>query len=219
MNTEKENIMNEEKLPYPPFDEKTGKIHCQICGNKYLVISPKHLVKHNITHPDYTKRYPSAPLSSKEFNAKTKYGKIKDLFVPTEVDEDLEEIVVDEEPDIEDDIDIEKILTEKAQVDPVKQSKAQVLDTLKTYFTNIRQDYMIEEYGPMSQRLKYQFITDFADPILRVVVQFPRSFWHNNDTNIDPLKNIKLEQDGWKVLIVKSRAPSRKDIQRVVDEM
>lgn len=211
--------MNEENmLPYPPLDEETGKIHCQICGKKYLVISPKHLIKHNISHADYTKRYPSAPLSSKEFNIKSKYGKIKDLFKPIESDE-LEEIIVDEEPIIEDDINIEKILKEKAQIDPVKQSKSQILDTLRSYFTNVRQDYMIEEYGPMSGRMKYQFITDFTDPILRVVIQFPNTFWHNNDVNIDLLKNEKLTDDGWKVLVVKNRAPNRKDVQKVVDAM
>ena len=78
---------------------------------------------------------------------------------------------------------------------------------------------MIEEYGRMSGRLKYQFITDFTDPILRIVIQFPNTFWHNNDRNIDPLKNQKLEQDGWKVLVVTERAPTNRDIQRVVDSM
>jgi len=213
--------MSEEKLPYPPFDEKTGKIHCQICGNKYLVISPKHLIKHRINHSDYTKRYPNAPLSSKEFNIKSKYGRVKNLFEPTEVTdpEELEEVIVNEEPNIEDDIDIEKILKEKTYKDPVKQSKAQVLDTLRSYFSNIRQDYMIEEYGPMSGRLKYQYITDFTDPVLRIVIQFPNTFWHNRDVNIDPLKNYKMREDGWKVLVVKSKAPRRKDIQKVVDNM
>ena len=211
--------MNDEKLQYPPFDEETGKIICQICGKKYLVISPKHLLKHDITHADYTKRYPSAPLSSKEFNAKSKYGKVKDIFAPTENPDELEEVVVNEQPNIEDDIDIEKILKEKSYRDPVKQSKAQILDTLRSYFTNVRMNYMIEEYGTMSGRLKYQYITDFTDPILRIVIQFPNTFWHNRDTNIDPLKNDKLRDDGWKVLVVKGRAPNQKDIQEVVDEM
>ena len=212
------NIMNDEKLQYPAFDEETGKIHCQICGNKYLVISPKHLEKHNITHGDYTKRYPTAPLSSKEFNIKSKYGKVKDLFAPVESDE-LEEIIVDEEPNIEDDIDVEKILQEKTQKDPVKASKSQVLDTLKSYFVNVRADYLIEEYGSMSGRMKYRYITDFTDPILRIVIQFPNTFWHNNDTHIDLLKHDKLEEDGWKVLVVKDRSPRRKDIQNVVEAM
>jgi len=211
--------MNKEQLQFPLFDEKTGRVTCQICGKSYQVISPTHLKKHNISYADYIKRYPTAPLSSKEFTVKSKYGKVKDLFAPKESEDALEEVVVDEQPTVENELDIEKMLKENTFKDPTKQSKAQVLDDLKSFFTNVRQDYMIEEYGKMSGRLKYQFITDFADPILKVVIQFPNTFWHNRDVNIDPLKNEKLTEDGWKVLIVKGRAPSRKDIQKVVDEM
>jgi len=212
--------MNQEKLQYPPIDEKTGRVICQICGKNYLVISPRHLLKHNITHPDYTKRYPSAPLSSKEFNAKSKYGKVKDLFTPTEAAPDeLEEIIVNEQPNIEDDIDIEKILKEKSYRDPIKESKSQVLDTLRAYFTNVRSNYLIEEFGPQSGKLVCHFITDFADPILKIAIQFPNTFWHNRDVHIDPLKNKKLEEYGWKVLVVKGKTPSHKNIQKVVDDM
>jgi len=210
------NIMNEEKLQYPPYDEETGRLHCQVCGKKFLIISPKHLLKHNISYAEYTTRYPDAPLSSKEFAVKTKYGKVKDLFAPPEVEE-FEEVIVTEEPDIEDDIDVGKILRDRSHKDPVKQSKAIILDTLKTYFTNIRQDYMIDEFGPVSGRLKFHFITDFADPILKIVVQFPKTFWHNKDTQIDPLKNQRLKECGWKVITINSKAPSPKDIQQVVD--
>jgi len=208
-------MKEQETLQYPPFDEETGKVNCQICGKPFLVISPRHLGKHNITHGDYTKRYPTAPLSSKEFSAKTKYGKLKDLFKPTEPSE-FEEVVVDEEPNIEDEVDIEAILKERSYNDPVKQSKAQVLDILKSFFSNVRADYTIEEYGKMSNRLKYQYITDFTDPILRVVIQFPNTFWHNNDVTIDPRKNEKLREDGWKVINIKNRAPNRKEIQKIV---
>jgi len=213
--------MNDGKLQYPAFDEKTNKVICQICGKAFLVISPRHIEKHNITYKDYTRRYPTAPLSSKEFSAKTKYGKVKDLFAPikSESDDDLEEVAVHEQPTIEEDMAIDKMLKEKSHKDPIKEQKSQVLDTLKMYLANIRQDYLITEYGKQSGRLKYQFITDFADPILRVVVQFPNTFWHNKEVNIDLMKNYKLESDGWRVLIVKGKAPSLQDIQEVVDQI
>jgi len=210
--------MNKEQLQYPAFDQKTGRVTCQICGESFQVISPTHLKKHNLSYADYIKRYPTAPLSSKEFNVKTKYGKVKELFAPKEK-EVLEEVIVNETPTIENEIDVEKILKENSFKDPIKQVKSQILDDLKSFFTNIRQDYLIEEYGKVSGRLKYQFITDFTDPILKVIVQFPNTFWHNRESNTDPLKNEKLEADGWKVLTVKGRAPSRRDIQKVVDSM
>lgn len=203
-------------LPYPPYNKETGKVICQICGKEFLVISSTHIKNHNLSYKDYVNRYPNALLSSKEFTLKTRYGVNKNIFEPPP-DDKFKEIIVNEEPDIEDEIDIESILKDASYVDPVKQSKSQVLDTLKSYFTNIRSDYMIECYGPVSKRLKYQFITDFTDPILKVVVQFPQTFWHNNDTNIDMMKNDKLTTDGWKVIIIKGKAPSRKDIQKVLE--
>lgn len=214
-------MSEETQLQYPPFDEKTGKVICQICGKPYLVISPRHLsAKHNITHPDYVKRYPTAPLSCKEFSAKTKYGKVKDLFAPKPNEDDFEEVIVNEQPvRIEDDIDIEKILKTKVYNDPIKQSKAQVLDVLRSYFTNIRSNYLIEEYSQMSGKLLCHYITDFADPVLRIVVQFPRTFWHNKDVQIDPLKNKKLTDLGWKVLVINSKSPTGQEIQKVVGAM
>ena len=213
--------MNDEKLQYPAFDKKTNKVICQICGKGFLVISPRHLGKHNILYTDYTRRYPTAPLSSKEFSAKSKYGKVKDLFAPIKMkpEDELAEVIVHEQPTIEEDIAIDKMLKEKAHPDPIRSLKAQVLDTLRMYLTNIRPDFLITEYGSRSGRLKYQFITDFADPILRVIVQFPNTFWHNRECNVDPMKNDKLESDGWRVLIVQSKSPSRQNIQDVVDQI
>ncbi len=217
MNIEGDYKMSEEvKLQYPAFDEETGKVVCQICGKSFLVISPRHLGKHNITYSQYTSRYPDAPLSSKEFSAISKYGKVKNLFKPSDDSTDFEEVLVNEEPNIEDEIDIEAILKERSYNDPIKQSKIQILDTLKMFYSNIRSNYMIEEYGVNSKLLKYRFVTDFADPILKVVVQFPKTFWHNNDVTIDPMKNEKLRSDGWKVIIINERAPSRKEIQKAV---
>jgi very-short-patch-repair endonuclease len=209
------------KMPYPSFDEKSGKIFCQICGKPFLVISPKHLVKHGITHSDYTKRYPEAPLSSKEFATKAKYGKIKDLFLPKEIENDqLEEIIVTESvPRIEDNVNIEKILKAKSNPDPIKQIKAQILDILRSYFSNIKSNYLVEEFSPANGNLLCHYITDFADPVLRIVFQFPNTYWHNKDVQIDPLKNENLRLFGWKVLVVKSKLPTREEIQKVINEI
>ncbi len=54
---------------------------------------------------------------------------------------------------------------------------------------------------------------------LRIIIQFPNTFWHNRECNVDPMKNDKLESDGWRVLIVQSKSPSRQNIQDVVDQI
>lgn len=211
--------MNEEQLQYDMFDAKTGRVKCQICGKPFLVISPRHLsAKHNIKYEEYVKRYPTAPLSTKEFRAKTKYSKVKDIFAPKETDDEFEEVVVEEKTTIIEEVDIEKILRHKSQLDPVKQSKSLILDTLRSYFTNIRSNYLIEEYSKMNGRILCHYITDFADPVLKIAIQFPKTFWHNRDIQNDPLKYERLRELGWKVIIINGKAPSRKDIQKILDE-
>ena len=93
-----------------------------------------------------------------------------------------------------------------------------VLDTLRSYFTNIRQDYMVEEFHQVSGKTKCRFITDFADPVLKIAVQFPNTFWHNKEAYVDLQKNEKLKDAGWKVIIITNRAPSNQEIRKVVDQ-
>ena len=96
--------------------------------------------------------------------------------------------------------------------------KLRVLDHLRLHFANIEKDYFVRHYAP-NKNLLYEFITDFCDPVLRIVIDFPDTFWHNNDKHIDPLKNEKLKEQNWKVLTVKGRAPSVQDIDSVIDSM
>ena len=87
----KENHNMNEELQYPDFDDK-GKVVCQICGKSFQVISPRHLALHKIQYADYTKRYPTASLSSEQFVIKSKYGKNSTLFVD---DKDIDDSIMD----------------------------------------------------------------------------------------------------------------------------
>jgi len=212
---------------YPMFNEQ-GKVICQICGKPYLVISPRHLQTHNIKYDEYKLRFPDAPLSSEEFNASSKYGKEKTMFVEKEMekfeeeidlpDEEVEEIIVDE-PDVEEEIDLHKLIEQEAEeTDVMARSKTKILDHLRTYFTNIEKDYMIRQYG-VDKRLKFEFITDFCDPILKIVIQFPKAFWHNQEMAVDPNKNYKMEQYGWKVIEFDKMDTSLKEISARVESL
>ena len=90
-------------------------------------------------------------------------------------------------------------------------SKNKILDHLRTYFTNVEKDYMINQYG-VDKRLKFQYITDFCDPVLKIVIQFPKTFWHNEEQWVDSNKNYKLEEYGWKVIEFNSMGPTLKEI-------
>lgn len=201
------------EYPYPLYDKK-GKVACQICGKPFLVISPRHLQKHNVKYADYTRRFPKAPLSNEEFVARGKYGKNKDLFIHPEGEIIGEDVLVDE-PGVEELDDVEEFMKRETQLDPIAKMKAKIRDHLKLYFTNIQMDYLLSQFGP-DENLKFEFITDFCDPVLKVVIQFPDTFWHNRDTNIDLNKNLKLKKYGWKVCEVPSNNPSYAQIDKAL---
>ena len=212
------------EYPYPLRD-KVGKVICQLCGKPFLVVSPKHLsTKHNIKYNEYKLRFPDAPLSSEAFGNVTKYGKNQTIFVQKEMskfeeesdlnidNEQLEEIIVNEEVEIAEEMNLSKILDSKPK-NFISNKKNQMLDYLRSYFTNIQKDYSIEQYGP-DGLLKFVFITDFCDPISKTVIQFPNTFWHNREQWVIPNKNRRLEQYGWEVIEFKSNCPSFKEIAK-----
>jgi hypothetical protein len=206
--------MNE--YPHQLYDEK-GKVICQICGKSYLVISPKHLGKHNVKHSDYVKRFPNAPLSNKEFAARGKYGRNKDLF-QSQGEVIGDDILVDE-PVIEEINDVEEFIRTETKRNPMERMKARILDHLRLYFVNTKMDYLIREFGPIDGILKFEFITDFCDPTLKVVMQFPDTFWHNHDVNLDLNKVLKLRTHGWKVYVIHSANPSLAQIDDVLQDL
>lgn len=213
--------MNSE-LPYEPFDED-GKVVCQICGKSFQVISPRHLNTHKIQYADYTKRYPDAPLASEQFTAKSKYGKNSTLFVD---DKDItdevfeEEIVVEEQPELNDEefeMALKKVVDEIR--DPIQNQKMAILDHLRLHYANVEKDYRILHKSPITKKFLYDFITDFADPVLKIVFDFPNTFWHNRDVVQDPLKFKKLKDSGWQIVVIKGKAPSARDIDSVIDSI
>jgi len=203
------------EYPYPFYDKK-GKVICQVCGKSYLVISPPHLKTHNLVYSDYKTRFPEAPLSNKEFVARGKYGKHKGLLPQSEEPkvEDLT-FVLEEDPEVEE---LEGLLLKpEKKLDKIQLMKARILDHLKIHFTNIRQDYLIRQNDSQGKFI-FEYITDYCDPILKVAIQFPDTFWHNQEAYIDINKNYKLRQHGWKVIEIPSAGPSFGQIDKAVEK-
>ena len=211
-------MMNEE-YPYPLFDEK-GQVACQICGKSFLTISPQHLKKHNIKFADYFKRYPNAPKTSEKFDARSKYGKNKSLFKEQEEKSMLgDELVVNEQPEVEEfpmQKELERII--KFQT-PMERSKNKILDHLRLFYTNMEMDYIIRQFGKQDGNLRFEYITDFCDPVLKVVIQFPDTFWHNREEYlVDSVKAMKMKQFGWKVIEISGKNPKLDFIGKVIQD-
>ncbi len=182
---------------YDKLDE-TGKVICQECGKRFMILTYKHLRLHGLSMNDYKRKYPGFPLSSKQFSAKQKFRKSK-LF-----EKEYKEIEVKEEPDrfVIEEINISDQI--KKKLDPNSttiSSKMDILIEIYEKFPNIQNNYVVEKRSPQGN-LIYSIITDMADPVRRTVFEFPSMFWHNEDIISDSIKYKKLEDDGWRVIVI-----------------
>jgi len=197
---------------YPEYNEK-GKIICQLCGKPFSIIAPSHLKrKHNISFDEYKNKFPDISVTSKQFNTSRKY-ETSDLF--TSKEPSIETPINIEEPDADpifEDLEKQTPVNPKIEKpDNISLNRLRILKDIQKYYKHTQQNYLIQNVSK-NGRLEYEFITDYADPVLKVIVNFPKTFWHNNDSYQDPNKNIKLMKDGWKIIEIHSNAASTKDI-------
>lgn len=204
--------MSEQQYPHPFIDEK-GKVLCQVCGKPYLVITPRHLATHDVTYSEYKLRFPDAPLSSDEFDSLSKFGKEKELFMEQMMKEEVE-------PDVGEEIYVDEPIyeVEEDTRDLFTKSKDKILEFLQSYFSHMQKDFLIQE-RTLDGKLQFEFISDFADPILKINFEFPKCFWHNQGATIDPTRNNKLESHGWKVIEINSNAPTAEQIKKVIEKL
>jgi len=206
--------MNE--YPYPIFSED-GKVNCQLCGKPFLVIAPKHLSTHGVTYSEYKLRFPDVPLSCEEFYTRSSYGKEKQIFVKETLDSFEDEIEVEKDPIVEGEINIEML------ADDIKESskdicvtlKNKTLEHLKSFFTNIKKDFVIQIFSP-NNLLVFETISDFSDPVLKINIEFPKCFWHNQSVYTQMNRDNILKENGWKVIRINSNSPTFEQIKNSI---
>jgi hypothetical protein len=206
---------------------KSQKVICQVCGKEFMNLA-LHVKSHNITIKEYKIKFPDAPIVSpltKIIKKNIKYDiLVNDEKIPvneiTDDERDLNIPTTDVNPIIDKEIIFNnKIYTSDnlKNIDICTFNKDKMLNFLKLYFKNIEKDYMIREYS-IDNKLLYEVISDFADPILKINIEFPNAFWHNSMTYNNPLRKSILESYGWKVLELKNTNISSKDFNNILIE-
>lgn len=134
-----------------------------------------------------------------------------EITIPIEEDETkvplVEEVDFGEEP----------LPTPKEEIEFVEtspQEKIDIVRYLKGIFPHIRNNYSVVKKG-LHGDTQYQLVTDMADPVAKVIFSFPRSFWHNETLDFDRLRE-RLATDGWDVVVINSRNPLIRDVEKVV---
>lgn len=214
------------EYPHPEFDQE-GKVICQICGKPLNIISPSHLRKHDINLQQYKEKFKGINVTSEKFRVVSKFCHSSALApTPKPLNEIMEEVIVDQPISPIEDLTkiIEKASEPPTKINilppqkpksknPMKDMKTRILMMIKPYFLNIQQDYEVQIFTGTGHLL-HEFITDFADPNQKIVINFPQTFWHNK--NPDPAVNKRLSEHGWKVIEIYSLAPGNKEIAEVL---
>lgn len=203
---------------YPAFDAK-GKVMCQICGKSFMILTPSHLKTHDLKYSEYKNKFPGAPITTEEFKALSKYSKPSKY---TEEDMNIlgkETVIEDDVPVIDDDFEIPQIHVAKKFDNPMDAKKHEIFSFLIDFLPNLKMDYQIE-VRDIQQNLIFSAISDFADPFLKINIQFPDTFWHNEDrVGEDINRNMKLHENGWKIVTVNSINPKIKTIEKKLREI
>ena len=205
------------------YYDDNGLVICQLCGKVYHFITPKHLSKsHEMTTKEYREKFPEAPMARKGFYDTLKEKKETRKIMEKEIV--LEPIVEELNDSIIEDLDesfdsdsfkesesIVKLAERKVPV-PEKSSdpmddKMKIISYLKLSFPNIKNNYMFKKKKP-DGTVECQFVTDMADPSFKIMFDFPKAFWHNEQIGISShIRNQLLKSYGWKIITITTSMP------------
>ena len=198
------------ELGYPKG--KDGKVICQECGTTFSMITPAHLKSHNMVMAEYRLKYPDCPISAAEYKASRFTYKDSVLFKGNEgIASDLPEEEIVEI--IDKDTHKHSVLT----FTNIPKNKVDILKFLHKAYPYLEDSYSIEHRHFHDDRLLYKYITDMADPVKKVLFDFPNAFWHNQDPYPDFQKFDILKADGWIVIIVDKHYPTVQDVLFDID--
>jgi len=188
-------------------DERQGFVTCKECGKKFGMITPQHLrAVHNLTTEQYKEKHPEQDLWGKGFRSSFKYS---DTSLFKNID-DIDKIPKLGEIKIPKDLEeIQHKVNEARDMEKkdFPQGKYEVFEALKNFFSYVETNYFVEKVDN-ERRLEYRVITDFCDPINKIIIDFPNCYWHNFDISSESLKDQVLPGHGWKVIKILSRDPT-----------
>lgn len=208
------------------MDEKITSVTCEICGKEFQRITPMHLRTHGITIKEYKMKFPDSPLVSYTATGRkvaTLFEEQENKSIKTETinDDDNEDTIIDElDFDNIPDHDVVETYkdTDVGQVDFCSLQKDGVLEILKKFFSNVKKDFLIREKN-FNGAILYECITDFADPVLKIDIEFPNAFWHNQEPWQNSVREQKLKSFGWTIINIMSNAPTFEEINKIISEL
>jgi hypothetical protein len=221
--------------------DKYGNVICQECGKPFKQITDRHLkISHKISLRDYVKKYSGFPLTKANLgkiemddevtvivrgpDGKQRYvtATVKDFFTD-KVKTYLKDIFkADDQLKVVDgklidrgiEINTNMFVENKG---PAFDSKEVIVKFLKTKFSDIRNNYVIEYLSPKGLSV-FKYTTDMALVSKRISLEFPEAFWHNDASSIPNVwkKNKDLRSIGWTVLRIPGKSINKKEVYKKI---
>jgi len=196
------------KTKFDKFDKSGTKVLCQECGQACIMLSPSHLKKHGLTFGEYQLKYPDYPTTGAAYSAS--YAHKNSLLFKDKEELPIETTEVKSKPI--------KDVKRSFELPREQKNKQDILNYLVDSYPFIENNYIIEKSN-IQGHLDYKFVVDMADPIRKTVFDFSNAYWHNRGQYPDHSRNLKLKEDNWIVITVKSHYPTIIDVKEYTDNI
>lgn len=215
--------MNQEDLK-KYFTEDGSKVICQYCLKEFRRITTQHLRMHDMTFDEYKFNFPGAP---------TDHTHYKDFLNEVEVSTVIQKPVnqIDNKPnissgddilaqmksDIQEAVKTQVVVSDESEQFDVNQSeikfqhKGEIIAFIRNLLPGLKNNYYYRKRNLVGEVL-YSFVTDMADPVHRIAIDFPDTFWHNRDFYFESRKQELLKQSKWRYVRIEGVAPTNKEI-------
>ena len=98
----------------------------------------------------------------------------------------------------------------------ILKNKYLLYNELKKILRHLQMNYFIEKKS-IDGIIEYLYITDFCDPNMKIVIDFPYTFWHNSDYRPDRNKSAKLNNDGWKFITIEKNENAIEKVKKYLN--
>jgi hypothetical protein len=187
------------------------KVKCLLCGKEFEnSITGSHLSRiHQTNLKDYMKEFPSAKVSTDEFEQKMKNVYATRNLKVKKIDEPKPEVV--EKVPVKE---VKKTITYHGDIHP---DKARIVSYLSTHFGIglVKNNYYVEPKG-LDSEIPFSLVTDVSIPVIKVDLEFLDVIWHNHDRPKE-VRDHMLKQFGWKIIDIRG-VPSNSELKQILEE-
>jgi len=190
---------------------------CRLCGKNFKMITATHLKKdHDTTIEEYKKEFPEAQIiCGARIEQMGEMVKNRKPRAPKPVIEEIEKETFSEQT-VEELIEIKNHqVINKPKIINNNETEIAVNKYIKMVYPTAIEDYVVTIKNSNGEIL-YEFVTDIAVPEIKLIFDFPNSFFHNGYAHVDLVRNTTLKLYDWEFITLKQKMPKPTDVESAI---